>query len=103
MTGDRPVFIGGENQAKPFMFNLSSLETGEGLPTINELGLVKRPTSEHYSRRSGNLKKYEQEDSLFNDSTRSVYGMQEQETDAKSYKTFSKDRDARKKMKLKYF
>ena len=35
MTGDRPVFIGGENQAKPFMFNLSSLETGEGLPTIN--------------------------------------------------------------------
>ena len=75
---EQPSFVGVAPAAKPLLFNLSSVENTEDLPVISQINYKKRPISEHHTRRSGNIKKYEHEDSLFNDSTRSVYGVQSQ-------------------------
>ena len=84
------------------MFNLSSVQNAEELPVITQINFKKRPISEHQSRRSGNLRKYDKDDSLFNDSTRSVYGVQSQENQSKSYRTlFPKER--KNQMKLRIF
>ena len=96
-TGPEP------EKAKGAMFNLSAVESiGDQLPTIDEIAFIKRPISEHKSQRSGTFRKYELEDSLFNDSSRSVFNLQE-DIDNKSYKTLASQNNDKKRSKLRCF